>query len=230
MKQIFKKIGLLIPLVIITFFMAAGCNEDAVAPQANNFEMSYMSSPDTTDAIGLLVLSEVKLLVKDIKLNVANSGQDTNNFKVGPYVLSLNLNSTVTYVDEGFIPAGTYDKVRFMVHKLNDNEAVPDPDFADANGRYSVVVRGTFAGVPFTYKSDKSAHQKLQANNSLIVSVSGKTNITLRIKPYIWFIKDGVYLDPNDPNNRNEIDKNIKDNINNNFKFFKDDNKDGQPD
>jgi hypothetical protein len=50
------------------------------------------------------------------------------------------------------------------------------------------------------------------------------------VKPYIWFIKNGLYLDPRDTANSNDIDNNIKDNINNNFKAFKDDDKNGLPD
>lgn len=232
MKNIFKKFKFVIPLIFafMVAAFAAGCNEDTVAPQGNNIEMSVIGSEDSTDAIGLLIITEAKLLIKDIKLNVANSNQDTNNFRTGPYVINLNLAGNVNFMDEGFIPAGTYDKVRFMIHKLDNNETVSDPDFADSLGRYSAVVKGTFAGIPFVYKSDKSAHQKLQADNSLQLSITGKTNITLRVKPYIWFIKNGQYLDPNDPNNRNDIDNNIKDNINNNFKWFKDADKNGQPD
>jgi hypothetical protein len=140
------------------------------------------------------------------------------------------MNSSVNSIGSAYIPPGTYDKVRFMVHKLENSEPVPDPDFADINGRYSVVVKGTYSGIAFVFKSDKSAHQKLTFPGSLQVSASGKTNITLQVKPYMWFIKDGLYLDPLVIGNRSEIENNIKTNINNNFKAFKDDNKDGQPD
>ena len=178
---------------------------------------------------GLLVITEAKLMVNDIKLNTSGSS-DSSNFKVGPYVLYLTPFGSLIYMNETIIPAGTYDKVAFKIHKLGDTETPLDPDFLDGNGRYSVVVKGTYAGVAFTYKSDKSAHQKLSSTNSLVIGTTEKTNITLRVKPYIWFIKNGIYLDPADPNNRNDIDNNIKDNINNNFKCFKDANKDGQPD
>jgi hypothetical protein len=50
------------------------------------------------------------------------------------------------------------------------------------------------------------------------------------VRPYIWFIKDGAYLDPNNPANSNDIDNNIKNNINHNFKAFKDDDRNGVPD
>ena len=50
------------------------------------------------------------------------------------------------------------------------------------------------------------------------------------VRPYIWFLKNGAYLDPRDPANSNDIDNNIKDNIKNNFKAFKDDDRNGLPD
>ncbi|MBK7160060.1 MAG: hypothetical protein IPH77_16390 [Ignavibacteria bacterium] len=62
------------------------------------------------------------------------------------------------------------------------------------------------------------------------VSPDIKSNITMVIKPYIWFISNGVYLDPRIPANSNDIDNNIKNNINNNFKAFKDDDRNGLPD
>ncbi len=228
MKTILRKIHLLIPLVLLMLVTAWGCKDNAVVSTDGTLELNQMGSSDTVDT-GLLVITQVKILVKDIKLNVSNSGQDTTNFKVGPYVLILNF-AGISLIDQAIIPAGTYDKIRFMIHKLGDTEPIPDPDFADSLGRYSVIVKGTYAGVDFVYKSDKSAHQKLSSSNSIVIGPSSTTSVTLKVKPYIWFIKNFIYLDPRDPNNRNDIDNNIKDNINNNFKCFKDNNKDGQPD
>lgn len=220
----------IITLIVISF--TNGCGEDSVTTtQADNVDMSVMSSGDTlNDQIGILVLDTVKVLIKDIKLNVANIAEDSTNFKVGPYVLYLNLLSSVNVINSAYIPVGTYDKVKFDIHKLEDNEPVPDPDFADVNGRYSVVVKGRFNSISFVFKSGKSVHQKLTFPGNLQVTSSGKSNITLQIKPYIWFIKNGLYLDPGDPANANDIDNNIKDNINNNFKCFVDNDRNGQPD
>jgi len=208
-----------------------GCSDDnAVITKSDNLELSALSASDSTDNTGILQLEYAKILIKDIKLNVSNNNQDSTNFKVGPYLLTLNLISNVNTISTGLIPVGTYDKVKFSVHKLEDNETVPDPEFADVNGRYSIVVKGRYNGIAFTYKSTKSAHQKLTFPNMLVVSPSGKSNITLLVKPYIWFIKNNIYLDPADEDNRNDIDNNIKDNINNNFKIFLDNDKNGLPD
>lgn len=216
--------------VVFLFYSLPGCSNDSIAPQADNVDMSVTGSADTVDNNGILVLDTVKILIKDIKINVASGSQDSTNFKVGPYVLFLNLNSSVNFIGSAYIPNGTYDKVRFMVHKLDDNEIPPDPEFLDPNGRYSVVVKGWFAGMYFVYKSDKSAHQKLTFPGSLQVSTTGRCNITLKVMPYLWFISGGVYLDPTIQANWSIIDNNIKENINNNFKVFVDNDKNGQPD
>lgn len=221
---------LFIPLILIALLASInGCKEDAIAPQGDNVDLSIKSTRDSTDA-SVLQLDTVKLLISDIKLNVSNNNQDSTNFKVGPYVLYLNWAPILQVVTSTYIPPGTYDKVRFMVHKLNDNEPVPDPDFADVNGRYSVVVKGSFNDSAFVFKSDKSAHQKLTFPGSLVVSSTGYSNITLQIDPYIWFYVNGLFIDPRDPVNKVIIENNIKDNINANFKIFVDNDRNGQPD
>lgn len=225
------KIISLIAVFAFSSYCMQGCGEDSVTTQADNVDFSSMSTGDSIGSdIGILVLDTVKVLIKDIKLNVANINQDSTNFKVGPYVLYLNMASSVNIISTAYIPPGTYDKVKFDIHKLGDTENPPDPDFADVNGRYSVVVKGRYNGISFIFKSDKSAHQKLTFPGNLQVSASGKSNITLQVKPYIWFIKNGLYLDPTDPANESDIDKNIKDNINNNFKCFVDNDRNGLPD
>jgi hypothetical protein len=231
MKALIKKqIKLLIPLfAAVLMLVYNGCDKVQDVAVTDNLDMSAMATTDSTDNIGTLVITSVKMIIKDIKLNVANSS-DSSNFTVGMRVLYLDLNSSVNILSTGFIPAGTYDKVMFRIHKLEGNETPPDPEFVDPNGRYSLIVKGTFNGINFVYKSDKSAHQKLTFQSHLQTSLSGKSNITLCVKPYIWFISNGVYLDPMDINNRNDIDNNIKANINNNFKIFVDNDRNGQPD
>src|SRR5258706_3738460 len=228
-KILFIKITNLLALFAIIFYFNS-CKDNAVTTQTDNLDLSYNSTTDTVDTPGILVLDTVKVLIKDIKLN--GSGQsDSSNFKTGPFVMNLNFQISVTGITSAFVPVGTYDKIIFDVHKLNTNETVPDPEFIDSVNSYSVVAKGSFNGTRFVFKSDKSAHQKITFPGSLVVQATGKSNITLQISPYIW-LKDAnlLCLDPNDPNNHSTIDNNIKDNINGNFKAFKDDDKNGLPD
>ena len=225
---------LLTSIIAITAFIAIivninGCSNTVTPTQGNNLDFSYISSTDTTDHAGNLILDTVKLLLKDIKLNVASSN-DSDNFKTGPFVSYVNLSNPAILqtVGSAYIPPGTYDKIKFEVHKLNTNEAIPDPEFIDANNSYSVIAKGTFNGVRFIYKSDKSAKQQVSFPHPLVVTAT-TSNVTLRIQPYIWFIDEStnMYLDPTNPANHNTIDNNIKENIKGNFKAFKDNDKDG---
>ena len=221
-------------LILAALILAAGfysCSDSVTSPQMDNLNFSVMSSVDSIgDAQNVLILDTVKILIKDIKLKVANSNDDSTNFKVGPFVLFLNLSTDINFISSAIIPAGTYQKIKFEVHKLNDNEEVPDPEFADANGRYSVIVKGYYLGSYFIYKSSKSAHQILHFPITLPIASTTLSNVTMIVKPYIWFIENGVYLDPRVPENSNDIDNNIKDNIKNNFKAFRDNDRNGLPD
>lgn len=221
----------LVAVMSLSILCIGGCSKDeSVTPsQPENFSLSIMSSNDSLDVTGTLVLDSVKILIKDIKLNVSLSN-DSTNFKTGPYVIHLALDTNVNVIGSGYIPVGTYDKIQFEVHKLSDNVPIPDPEFAEGGLRFSVVARGTYNGVPFVYKSDKSAKQKLNFPNALVVTETG-SNVTLLIRPYIWFIDStNQYMDPSDANNRDEIDHNIKENIKASFKAYKDNNEDGVPD
>ena len=231
------KLKNLIKIVILSVFAAFifyynGCSDDSVTTPTNqdNLEMSYTSTSDTTDNIGILILDTVKVLINNIKLKIASSS-DTTDFKPGPYVLYLNFNTGVNFIGSGYIPVGTYDKVQFDIHKLGSTEPAPDPEFRDTNGvTYSVIAKGTYNNVGFIFKTDKGAKQKLNFPNALIVTET-RTNITLQVRPYIWFIdSNNEYMDPSNPANRNEIESNMIDNIKASFKAFKDDNKDGIPD
>lgn len=232
MKILNQKFIILFITVIMTATLIYSCSDSTVTPAAgDNFTISSMGSTDSIgDSQNILILDTVKILIKDIKLNVSNNNQDSTNFKVGPFVLFLNLSSAVNQISTAIIPEGSYDKVKFEIHKLNDNEELPDPEFADANGRYSVIVKGRYLGNRFVYKSSKSAHQKLNFPFTVSVNSASRSNITLLVKPYIWFLNNDVYLDPTNPANSNDIDNNIKDNFKKSLKAFKDDDKNGIPD
>ncbi|MBK8982023.1 MAG: hypothetical protein IPM38_06790 [Ignavibacteria bacterium] len=227
-----SKIIILFITALITTSGFYGCSDTPTTPaQSENMSISVMNSVDSIgDSQNILILDTVKILIKDIKLNVANNNQDSTNFKVGPFVLYLNLHSGINEITKAIIPAGQYDKVKFEIHKLNNNETVPDIDFSDANGTYSVIVKGRYLGNYFVYKSTKSAHQKLDFPNTIQNSESVFSNITLVVKPYIWFLENNVYLDPTDLANANNIDNNIKNNFKKNFKAFRDNDRNGIPD
>ncbi|HCN37148.1 MAG TPA: hypothetical protein DIS94_05480, partial [Bacteroidetes bacterium] len=140
--------------------------------------------------------------------------------KTGPLVLELNMNAEVKSAGFATVPENTYRRLKFEIHKLNSNEVSPDPEFRDSLGTYSVIVKGEYLGTRFVYRSTKSAHQFLVFNPEPSINTTSITKVMLRVKPYLWFIENGVYLNPMDPANENNIDNNIKDNINGSFEVY----------
>lgn len=172
-----------------------------------------------------IVLDTVKILLKDIKFRQATG--DSLNVKVGPMVVFLNLNGIPTEFAAGIVMAGNYDKIKFRLHKPEAGDVLTDTEFIAGPGgelRYSVIVKGTYNGVPFIYKSTKTATQEVNLKNYVNLTAEVKTNVTLSVDVNSWFYKDGVVLDPNNIANQNDIDNNIKDSFK---KAFRDANKDG---
>lgn len=217
----------LFPLAAALIIGLTGCSK-TTEPENQNFSLSYTSNQNLSKVqADTLHIDTVKILLRDIKLKQAN--EDSVDLKFGPFVIYLALENTVNTVTVNSVPAGTYKGVDFHVHKLEGNVTPPDPDFKEGENesqRYSVIVKGSFNGTPFVYKSKKSAKQKVTFDSPITVD-EDLVNVTLVVSPYTWFYKNGNFLDPLDSANENDIDNLIKDSFK---KAFKDNNKDGQPD
>lgn len=173
-----------------------------------------------------IVLDTVKILLRDIKIK-NQSGNNEPNLKVGPFVVYLDLSGMTTDFVVQDIPSGSYDRVRFSVHKIDESELPPDPEFKegnDSNLRYSVIVKGKYNSEDFIYKSRKSAHQDLKLETPIEVNENEIANLTITVDLLSWFSDGTTLLDPTDPANENDIDNNIKDSFK---KCFRDDNHDG---
>ena len=178
---------------------------------------------------GNIELDTVKILIRDIKIK-SKTGTDSSSIKVGPFVIKLNLTGITTDFAIGNIPAGSYDRIKFEIHKIEASETLSDPEFregTDESLRYSVIVKGKYNTVPFIYKSRKSAKQDLKLETPVIVEENGIANLTITVDPFTWFADSTNTLDPTDPANENDIDNNIKESFK---KAFKDNNHDGNED
>jgi hypothetical protein len=232
--RIFKStmIAMCLFTVLTAFTFLAGCSNSVTTPGSNISVSTYRNNTDFTDnALDSIQIDTVKVLIKDVKLKASGSN-DSNNVKTGSFVLYLNANAVVNTVAIGSIPEGSYEQVKFEVHKVDGGEVPPDPEFREGafgdNERYSVIVKGVYHNVPFTYKSKKSAHQKINLNPAVVVGSNNIINLTLSVNPYKWFMDgSGMIIDPTVSANENDIDNNIKDNFK---KAFKDNDKNGIPD
>jgi len=222
-NQIKKRI--LFGMLFFALF-SISCSDNATEPNDN---LSFSIAMDNTlpkIANSDIVLTNVKILIRDLKLK-ALSGEDTSNVRTGVFVATLNMDGTVTEIALSDLPVGNYESSKFEIHKLEPTETPPDPDFAEDSSRYSVIVEGTYLENEFIYKSKKPAHQHVKFDEPIELVDGGVLNITLVVNPNEWFVKNGETLDPTDIKNEHVIDNLIKDSFN---RAFKDQNLDGQPD
>lgn len=219
-------------LFIILLAFTSGCGEDSTVNNTtgtttNNTSMSVKLDESVMD-LNYPVITEAKALITEVELETEPSGV-SHSIRIYPVVIYYNIGGQVITVTAGNLPIGIFNKIKLKIHKPEETEAIPDPDFREGtsgNQRYSFIIKGTYNGNNFVYKSRKSASIIINLNTPINTS-NGSRNITLLVNPSLWFLNNGTVLDPTNPNNDDLIDDNLK----NSFKrAFRDDNKDGLPD
>lgn len=215
-------------LAICTILFFTGCDSTEIT----NGTISISFSPSNISnkiSDSTLQLDTIKILMKDIKLK-NQSGNGEMNVKTEPIVVHISLSNMTTDFAVSNILPGSYDRIRFSVHKPEYSEIPPDPEFkesADSNKRYSVIVKGLYNSIPFIYKSKKSAHQDIRLEEPVFIEDNTEANLTITVDPVEWFYKNDILLNPNDAANENDIDNNIAYAFK---KCFRDDDHDGKTD
>ncbi len=227
---------LLAVLTVIVLLTACDSAENTGGVVALNIGPGSSTLAKTTN--DSLILSEVKILLRDIKLEKedgedfeSDSSKGENDqdeyVKAGPFVVHLNLNGITTDFVVSNIPAGVYDEIKFKLHQIEGSEIPPDPEFKDGDERYSVIVKGSYNSIPFVYKSKKSANQELEFEPPISIIENTATSLTITVNPNTWFYKNNLLLDPSDPSNESEINNNIEKSFQ---EAFEDNDDDGEED
>ncbi len=202
-------------LIGAIFLLLTAC--ETTEPDQTNLSLSFATDSNLPKSTGDdLQLQEVKLLIRNIKIK-NQSGEDSLHIKTGPMVVQLNLQGGLTEFSSSEIPQGTYNRVRFEIHKLEDSETPPDQEFkegSESSKRYSIVVKGTLNGESFMYKSKKSAVQDIKLEEDLVVEENADANLTIKVDPFSWFYQGDLLLNPNDSANDDKIDNNLKNSFN----------------
>lgn len=228
------KIVFVIGLGVILLLKLAGCGDAGITNTAanngtgNDNATLSIKADDTVLDNDVIIITEAKALITEVEFEL--EGSEIEHELHGPaFVIHFDINGGIQQVLTGNIPEGTYDKIKFKIHKPEDNEMIPDPEFREGssgNLRYSFIIKGTFNGSSFVYKSKKSANLVINFN-SPVNFAAGSKNLTVLFNQIQWFKNGNVILDPRNSQHENEIDDNLK----NSFKrAFKDDDKDGRPD
>lgn len=226
------KIILSAAMIITAPFFLTGCDigGDITIPSgATDLSVNIKADDNATDnPMDAVVITEAKALITDIQYERERDGLNQLHH-TGPFVINLSLDGSLKELFTGYVVRDIYTKAKFQVHKAEDNQTVSDPEFNEGhadNQRFSFIVKGTYNGAPFVYKSKKSMDLVINMNKATNINL--KTgNFTMVFNKTAWFTSNGTVLNPNLPQNADMIDNNIKDSFK---RAFQDDNKDGQPD
>lgn len=160
----------------------------------------------------------------------ADSDEDSDGceaLELGPELVSLPLTPGAASPLTAMVPAGSYEKMEFKVHRVGDGDddrrdslfLARHPEFRNA----SVRVTGTHRGQRFVYTSQLSAEVELKFDTPVVVD-AGATNVTVNVDVGSWFRSaSGATLAPTSENASL-----IADRIRASFRAFEDDDRDGE--
>jgi hypothetical protein len=156
-----------------------------------------------------ITINEVKFYIIEMELGGARR---TRDFKTKDFILNVPVDGTPFHITHVQIPAGFYDVMELDIAKPTDSVSVDDPDFRDESGSYSLVVHGVFNGIDFTFRSDEDFQIDVDFEPHLEIKRGQTSVIAITVDFEGWFKGDnGEFLDPNDPQNAERINKNIED-------------------
>jgi hypothetical protein len=229
-RSIFKNAALLLILCVSAVIITqTGCDDGGgitVPSGATQLSVSMKSLDNTQSNI---VITEAKALISSIDFEIENGGGKNQRIQTGEFVMNLGLDGNLKQVISGYIIRDNVTKIKMQIHKTEESETPPDAEFKDGtaeNLRYSFIIKGTFNGSNFVYKSKKNALVIINFSKTLNINLE-QMNVTVLFDKTKWFFNGSTNVNPADVQNENLIDNNLQ----SSFKqVFIDNNSDGQPD
>ncbi len=194
-------------------YIPAGIGKFAVQNSLNSVQV---------DAI---TITRARFLIRNVKLR--SVPEDSLEFVSDPYIIDLNLDGQPSTITVSDVPANTYDRIDFRIHRLDDDDPrdlafFQHPDFSDfvTDERYSMIIEGTVQegtnpAEAFVFRSRDNEKQRHFFDPLLVVNEStGRVTVVFEIKGTDWFVgENGALLDPRDESNENEISDNLQNSI-----------------
>ena len=160
------------------------------------------------DAVATLTVDEVKFFIEEMELGGARR---TDDFETNNFILNLPLDGTRFMITHVGIPAGYYDELELDITKPKSSVKVDDPDFRDGSRSYSLVVRGTYNGTNYIFRSYSDFKIDVDINPHLEIKPGQNTVIAIALDFNSWFKDiDNSNMNPNDTSNTKQIIENIK--------------------
>lgn len=190
-----------------------------------------------------LIVSSVQVVARKLRLGVAAGScpadegsseegagsEECPMLKAGPLLLEPPVTEGATSAFTADLPAGTYDRLRFQIHKpagsADQAFLLENPGFDGV----SIRVQGTYNGSEFSFTTPLTIVEEIPLEAPLEVVEGTPTDVTLLLEVAAWFVdQTGSLLDPSTPTQqaRSRIEQNIR----RSFKAFRDRNADGVED
>ena len=247
--------SLSLPLVAGLLLVTAGCS-DATGPNAGQgrVDLSFavalsgaQAAVAETMTLGgnTLVIDRVQRVLREVELerargtaacsSGAGSGRsdDCEELELGPFLLDLPLGGGIARAVSIAVDTGTFRELEFEIHKPEDDGRDREflaryPDFA----RVSIRVAGTYNGTPFVFLSDLNVEQEIDLVPPLVVTEAASTNLTLSVDLGRWFLTSSrtTFVNPGSANKGGANEGLVKDNIQQSFEAFEDNDRDGHHD
>jgi len=216
-------------VIVSSLMLACSDSKNANVTFSLKSDETVLSKAGAADTV---IIDTAKFLISRLMFNGTGSA-DSLNVRTGPFVVIIHLDGTVTEIAAQNIPAGTYDHVKFELHKAAQNEDSPDPDFKTGPGgneRFSGIIIGRYNGARFVFNVQSTMNESINIDPPVVIADSvGVANVTLLVNPTLMFKQNGIYLDPTNTSAPNvaAIENSIKDAFK---RALQDNNKDGSED
>jgi len=192
--------------------------------QSGNSQLSVSVTAPAASTAGATqtpaVVSRVRAAVLSVKLETAD-GDELGEINRGPFLVDLpaaNLNGGLQQVFEANVISGTFHELDLDIGPATS--ALPG-DLASQHA--SIIVDGTFNGVPFSFVTSIQVEVKKEGSFTF---QNGATNVTIAFEPSAWFGTAAAPLDPNVATNRAAIEARIRASLT----AFRDDDRNGHDD
>ena len=219
----------------VSLSFAIGAGTPGVSP------FLFGGAVELSDGTNTLVIESAEMVLREIEFervddnacDVEIDHDDCEKFEVGPLLVALPLDGSVSQEITAQVEEGTYDEIEFDVHKIDS----ADPASAELIGArpdldgISIKATGTYNGQSFVFTSDLNEEQEIELTSMLIIGPDAEpTNVTLTLDVTTWFATvGGALLDPATANKGEPNENLVKDNIKNSIEGFRDDDADGVP-
>ncbi len=189
-----------------------------------------------------IVIDGIQLVLRKIRLDGAPTAScpedgegdsECGGLWLGPVVFDLPLDQGAEQTFSAMLPVGTYDHLKFQIHKPSDANGDADlvaehPELENT----SILVTGTYNGTPFEFRSDLTEVEDVTLPEPVEVAEESEVPLTLYVDASTWFANAAGtgLVDPAQANDGQPHESLVEQNIRASFRAFHDADADGGAD